>query len=221
MRAQVLHRWGGPLVFEEVAMPSPGPGEALVKVDACGVGLTVLNYMRGDLGQRPEDLPRIPGHEVIGTVAETGPGVVGFRRGDRVMSYFYLICGHCDCCRTSHEPLCRNLKGNVGVARDGGYADYLVLPAVNFLPLPNGIDPVAATAIPDAIATPFHACRRAAVGPGDVVVVIGAGGGVGIHMLQMARLFGAEVIGVDAGQAKLDAIRAAGARVARDFHAPG
>jgi propanol-preferring alcohol dehydrogenase len=177
--------------------------------------------MRGDLGQRPEDLPRIPGHEIIGTVTETGPDVAGLRPGDRVMSYFYLMCGRCDFCRTSREPLCRYLKGNVGVTRDGGYAEYVTLPAINFLPLPAGIDPVVATAIPDAIATPFHVCGRAAISSGDVVMVLGAGGGVGIHMVQMARLFGADVIGIDVGPRKLKEIRDAGASMACDFHAPG
>ena len=142
---------------------------------------------------------------------ETGAGVEHPRVGERVMAYFYLACGHCDLCRLAHEPLCRNLRGNVGVAADGGYAEYCALPAFNLLPVPAGVEPVAATAIPDAIATPFHVSRRASIAPGDVVVVMGAGGGVGIHMVQMARLFGARVGGVDVGDAKLAAAREAGA----------
>jgi D-arabinose 1-dehydrogenase-like Zn-dependent alcohol dehydrogenase len=217
MRAQVLHEWGGELSFEDVPAPKPGAGEALVRVEACGVGLTVLNSMRGNLGQRREDLPRIPGHEAVGTVVEIGSGVAGLHPGQRVMVYFYLACGACDYCRLAHEPLCRNLHGNVGVARDGGYAEYLVLPAFNLLPLPDGIDPVAGTAIPDAIATPYHVSRRSAIGPGDVAMVIGAAGGVGIHMVQMARHFGADVIAVDVGAAKLAAARERGTVAALDF----
>lgn len=221
MRAQVLHQWGGELVYEEVETPAPAAGEALVRVEACGVGLTVLNYIRGNMGQRPEDLPRIPGHEAVGTVAAVGPGVQGLRPGDRVVTYFYLTCGHCDFCRLAHDPLCREFRGYVGVARNGGYAEYLALPAVNFLALPPGVSAVEATAIPDAIATPFHVCRRAAVGPGDLVLVVGAGGGVGIHLVQMARVFGADALGVDIGDEKLRAVSDAGALGALDARSPG
>ncbi|PYM28179.1 MAG: NADPH:quinone oxidoreductase [Candidatus Rokuibacteriota bacterium] len=211
MHAQVLHAWGDALKYETVAVPKPRAGEALVRVEACGVGLTVLNYMNGNQARRADWLPRIPGHELVGTVVETGAGVEHPRVGERVMAYFYLACGHCDLCRLAHEPLCRNLRGNVGVSADGGYAEYCALPAFNLLPVPAGVEPVAATAIPDAIATPFHVSRRASIAPGDVVVVMGAGGGVGIHMVQMARLFGARVVGVDVGDAKLAAAREAGA----------
>ncbi len=220
MYAQVLHQWDGQLIYEEVETPTPAPGEVLVRVEACGVGLTVLNYMRGNLGTRPEDLPRIPGHEAVGRVVATGAGVDTPRVGDRVMSYFYLTCGSCDFCYRAHEPLCRNFRGLVGVARHGGYAEYLALPAVNFLPVPENLSSIEATTIPDAVATPFHVCRRAHIGPGDVVVIVGAGGGVGIHLVQMVQAFGAEAIGVDLGEAKLQAVRAVGARIALDFRTP-
>jgi D-arabinose 1-dehydrogenase-like Zn-dependent alcohol dehydrogenase len=180
------------------------------------VGLTVLNYMNGHQVRRPDWLPRIPGHELVGTVVDVGPGVAPLRAGQRVMAYFYLACGLCDMCRLAHEPLCRALRGNVGVATDGGYAEYCALPAFNLLPLPDGLDPVAATAIPDAIATPLHVSRRADIAPGEVVMVVGAGGGVGIHMVQMARLFGARVVAVDVTPAKLAAAREAGADVVVD-----
>jgi propanol-preferring alcohol dehydrogenase len=217
MFAQVLHQWGGVLSYEEVPTPSPAPGEALVKVEACGVGLTVLNYMRGDLRQPTPSLPRIPGHEIVGRVEALGEGATGLHPGDRVMAYFYLTCGQCEFCRLAHEPLCRDFRGYVGVNRDGGYAEYVTLPAVNWLPVPKGLSAVEATAIPDAIATPYHVCRRASIGPGDVVVVVGAGGGVGIHTVQMVRAFGGEAVGVDLGEAKLQAIRTAGAVAAVDF----
>lgn len=220
MHAQVLYQWGGEVVYEEVPTPVPGPGEALVKVEACGVGLTVLNYMRGDLGKRPEDLPRIPGHEVIGTVDDVGADVDSFHIGDRVMAYFCLTCGRCDFCRLAHEPLCRNFQGFVGVARDGGYAEYTVLPAANLLMVPNGIGPVEATAIPDAIATPFHVCHRAAIGPGDLAMIVGAAGGVGIHTVQMVQAFGGDVIAIDQGDEKLDATRRFGAVAAFDYRSP-
>jgi propanol-preferring alcohol dehydrogenase len=198
-------------------VPRAGDGEAVVKVEACGVGLTVLNYMNGNQQRRAELLPRIPGHELVGTVVEVGAGVTTPKVGERVMAYFYLACGGCDYCRLAHEPLCRNLRGNVGVAADGGYAEYCALPAFNLLPVPAGIQPVEATAIPDAIATPLHVSRRAGIAPGDTVMVIGAGGGVGVHMVQMAALFGARVIGADIGAVKLAAAREAGASLTLDL----
>jgi propanol-preferring alcohol dehydrogenase len=219
VKAQLLHAWGGPLTYGEYRDPTPGPAEVLVAVRACGVGLTVVNYMKGNLG-RPETLPRVPGHEFAGVVVAVGPGVSAVQTGDRVVSYFYLTCGRCEWCRSAREPLCRNGGGYVGVHRDGGYAELAVLPEANVLPLPDRVPFVEATVIPDAVATPYHVCAsRAQVRPGDQVVVIGAGGGVGSHMVQMARLFGGRVVAIDAGEAKLEHCRRLGAEAAFDIHA--
>ncbi len=220
MKAQIIHAWGGPLAYEDRPRPVPQAGEVLVAVRACGVGLTVLNYIQGTLG-RPDDLPRVPGHEIAGVVAEAGPGVTTVRPGDRVMAFFYLTCGRCEFCRAGRDSLCREHAGYVGVHRDGGYAEFVALPEANVLPLPDGIPFADATAIPDAIATPYHVCAaRASVRPGDRVLVIGAGGGVGIHMIQMARLFGGEVVAVDVDDGKLARCRGLGAAHAVNFRAP-
>jgi D-arabinose 1-dehydrogenase-like Zn-dependent alcohol dehydrogenase len=204
MRARFIERWDGPLLEGEWPDPEPGPGEVLIDVEACGVGLTVLNCIRGDLGDNPADLPRVPGHEFVGTVARVGAGVDADLIGSPVMAYFYLCCARCRRCRAGHESLCERLAGYVGVNRDGGYAERAILPVQNVVALPQGVDPVAATAIPDAIATPLHLTRRAAIAPGERVAVIAAGGGVGIHMVQVARLFGADVAGLEAAPAKLE-----------------
>ena len=220
MKAQLLHAWGEPLRHGDHPDPAPGPGEVLIAVRACGVGLTVVNYMGGNLG-RPESLPRIPGHEFTGVVVETGEGVAGVRAGDRVMSYFYLTCGRCEWCLAGRDPLCRRHAGYVGVHRDGGYAELAVLPEANVLPLPDGVPFVDGTVIPDAVATPYHVCTaRAGVRPGDRVLVIGAGGGVGIHMTQMARLFGGRVVAVDVDDAKLEHCRRLGAAETVNITAP-
>lgn len=215
-----LHRWGGELVWETFELPDPGPEEALIQVEACGIGLTVLNCIRGDLADERATLPRVPGHEIVGRVIAVGSGVTEVTPSQRVVVYFYLSCGTCLPCRSGRDSLCRNLGGWVGVHRDGGYAPYAVLPARNLLPLPESIPAAQATAIPDAIATPLHVCKtRAQIRPGDRVVVIGAGGGVGIHMVQMAQLFGAEVVGLEAQEEKFDLIREAGGIpvLSRDF----
>lgn len=208
-----IHHWGGDLHWEVFTIPAPGPGEALVRVEACGIGLTVLNCIRGDLGNDPAMLPRVPGHELVGRVEAVGEGVSTLTPGQRVMAYFYLACDVCSLCRAGQHSLCQNLKGQVGVHCDGGYAPYVVLPARNLLPVPESIPAAIATAIPDAIATPLHVCKsRAQIKPGDRVVVIGAGGGVGIHMVQMARLFGAEVAGLEISEKKFPAIEQAGGK---------
>ncbi|MGH7777150.1 MAG: alcohol dehydrogenase catalytic domain-containing protein [Candidatus Dormibacterales bacterium] len=203
MKAWRLGAWGGDLRLEDVADPVPADGEVLVQVEACGVGLTVLNCIRGDLGHDPADLPRTPGHELVGRIVQTGPGVPAERAGELVTAYFYLFCGRCPSCLGGSEPLCRNMAGYVGVDRDGGYAELAALPSRNALVLPAGLDPVAATVVADAVATPVHVARRAGLRPGDRVAVVGAGGGVGIHMVQVARLHGAHVLGLDVSPAKL------------------
>jgi propanol-preferring alcohol dehydrogenase len=206
-----IHQWGGPLQWDAFDIQPPGAGEVLVRVEACGIGLTVLNCMRGDLADGRATLPRVPGHELVGRIAAVGPDVASIGVGQRVMAYFYLVCGTCPACRAGHDSLCTNLAGWVGVHRDGGYAPMSVLPARNVVPLPEAIPPAEATAIPDAIATPLHVCRaRARIQAGDRVAVIGAGGGVGIHMVGMAAHFGARVAGLDTHEDKFDAIRAQG-----------
>ncbi|MFH1169217.1 MAG: alcohol dehydrogenase catalytic domain-containing protein [Chloroflexota bacterium] len=201
MKALVLHEWGGPLKLEDVPVPKVGPGEALVKVRASGIGLT-LNWIRqGLMGGK---LPRIIGHEIAGDVVEVGPQVKSRKVGDRVCVYFYLNCGTCEFCRQNRETLCRNFGGVVGAAIDGGYAEYVKLPEENLLPIPDEMSYEDASIIPDAIGTPLHTVReRAQVRPPDTVMVMGAAGGVGIHAVQMAKLCGGWVIGVDTTDDKL------------------
>lgn len=205
-----IHTWGGPLVWEHWALEDPAPGDVLIRVEACAIGLTVLNCIHGDLSTSAP-LPRVPGHELVGQIVAVGDGVAHELLSTRVLGYFYLTCGRCLACLGGHDAQCANLAGWLGVHRDGGYASYTAIPAANALPIPESLDPVLATAIPDAIATPLHVCKtRLRLTPLDRVVIIGAGGGVGIHMVQMARLFGAAVCGLDVRPEKFDAIRAAG-----------
>ena len=187
-----------------------------LRVLSCGVGLTVLNAINGDLrGDRSIALPRVPGHEICGEAIEVADGVTDVQLGERGIVYFYLTCGRCWFCSTGQEPLCDRLAGFVGVDIDGGYAEETVVPARSFVAIPDAVDAVGATAIPDAIATSVHVCgTRARPRPGEIVAVVGAGGGVGIHLVQVARLFGARVVAVDVTDEKLSLAREAGAELA-------
>lgn len=201
MHAMVVRNWGEASVLEERAVARPGPGEALLKVRAAGVGLTLLNMRSGAFGG---STPRIMGHELGGDIVEVGSGVTHLRVGQRCAVYFYLTCGRCRFCRGGRETLCEAFGGYVGVHRDGGFAQYVCLPAENFLPIPDGLDYEAAAIAADAVNTNWHCMReRARISARDTVLLIGAGGGVGIHGVQVAKLFGARVIAADVSEAKL------------------
>lgn len=210
-----LHAWGQPPVWGRIDVPEPGRGEVLVEVEACGVGLTVLNCMNGHLDDSPDLLPLTPGHEVVGRVRAVGDGVTRPLPGERVLAYFYLSCFRCPACLSGRESRCENMAGWYGVHRNGGYAQFTVLHAGNAIPAPDSLSAAEATAIPDAIATPVHVCRsRLGLRFGDRVAVVGAGGGVGAHMIQVARTCGADVVGIDVSDDKLDLIQDLGATAA-------
>ena len=210
MKAMVLEQFGAPLKLKDVPMPKVGPNEALIRVRVCGAGLTVV-IMVATPG-RITAYPRIPGHEIAGEIVEVGSEVRTFKVGQRVTNHYYLTCGHCRYCRSGRETLCENFRGNVGSGCDGGYAEYVALPERNLVAIPDGVTDLEASVASDAIATPYHACHaEAQISPGDDVLVIGAGGGVGIHMLQMARLCGGRAIAAEVGEEKLELAREMGA----------
>src|SRR5262245_40192564 len=178
MKAMLLR---GPNVpFELIDRPDPvaGPSEAVARVLACGSGLTIQH---AKAGRRRIPFPRIIGHEIAGQVVEIGPGVTGLFGVDGVTAYFYLNCGHCRWCLANLEPLCTSGGGNVGFNCDGGYAEYIKLPAHIFIKLPEALDykrhPAEIGVITDALATPYKVLRRAHIKAGETVAVIGAGGG--------------------------------------------
>jgi propanol-preferring alcohol dehydrogenase len=210
MRAMVLPAFGEPLRLATVPVPKIGPGDVLLRVRAAGVGLTVV-IMTAVPG-RVTAFPRIPGHEVAGEVVEAGAEVTHVTVGERVACHFYLTCRVCRFCRSGRETLCTAFRGYVGQACDGGYAEYMAIPGANVTPIPDGVTDLDAAVATDAIATPYHACREEArVGPGDTVLIVGAGGGVGIHAVQMAKLCGGWVVAADVGDDKLQAARDCGA----------
>jgi len=188
MKALLLKGPNEPLTLENVPDPEPGAGEAVARVHACGAGLTIHHARAGRI---KVGYPRILGHEIAGEIVAVGAGVTDLKPGDGVTAYFYLTCGHCRWCRVNRETLCDNFAGYVGREIDGGYAEYMKLPASAFIKLPEGLDwrthPAEAGVVCDAIATPLKVTRRARLMPTDTVAVFGAGGGLGVHMLKVAR----------------------------------
>ena len=216
MKALVLN---GPGAFslETVPDPAPGPGQAVARVIACGAGLTIQHVKAG---RAKVDYPRIIGHEITGVIEAVGPGVTDIAVGDPVTAYFYLTCGHCKWCRIDRETLCENFGGYIGRACDGGYAELMKLPSKNFIKLPDSLDwkahPAEIGVITDAIATPVKVVRHANIRAGETVAVFGAGGGLGIHMLMLAKWAHAKVIAVDIAAGKFAACREAGADICID-----
>ncbi|MGB0629110.1 MAG: alcohol dehydrogenase catalytic domain-containing protein [Alphaproteobacteria bacterium] len=212
MKALVLNGPGEPFSLETVPDPVPGPGEAVAKVIACGAGLTIQHVKAG---RAKVDYPRIIGHEITGVIEAVGEGVTNVAVGDPVTAYFYLTCGHCKWCRINRETLCENFGGYIGRACDGGYAELMKLPARNFLKFPENLHwqnhAAEIGVITDAIATPVKVVRHAGIKAGETVAVFGAGGGLGIHMLMLAKWAHAKVIAVDIASDKFEACRSAGA----------
>jgi D-arabinose 1-dehydrogenase-like Zn-dependent alcohol dehydrogenase len=212
MKAMILRAPNTAFEMVQVPDPTPGLGEAVAKVVTCGAGLTIQH---AKAGRRKIDFPRIIGHEITAEIVAVGAGVTSLKAGDGVTSYFYLNCGHCRHCLSMLEPLCENTGGNVGLECDGGYAEYIKLPAHIFIKYPEALDykkhPAEMGVITDALATPYKVLRRASIKGGETVAVIGAGGGIGIHQLMMAKWANTRVIAVDIASAKFDACRKAGA----------
>src|SRR5437660_4386165 len=202
MQAMVLEEFGGTLKPQTRTVPEPGPGEVLVGVMACGAGLTLESIRLGHLGG---SVPRIMGHEFSGTIAALGAGIDGWRHDEPVTGSFYLFCGNCVMCASGREMLCLNHKGNIGARIDGAFAEYMLVPARNLVRIPSGVALHEAGIVADAVATPYHIAReRARIDPGQRVAVNGAGGGVGVHILPVAKAFGAFVIAVERDPVKLD-----------------
>lgn len=207
MKALVF-RGPGRIGLEDVDDPVPTPGEVLLQVDAAGVCGTDRHIVAGELGVAAGV---VPGHEIAGTVAEVGSEVEGWKPGDRVASFGQVTCGSCAACRAGISNRCRR-PAVLGMARQGGFAERIALPAECLIALPDAVpSPVGAIAS-DAIATPLHALTTVGrLQLGETVAVIGAGG-LGLHAVALARLAGAaRVVAVDPSEAARKAAVEAGA----------
>ena len=213
----MLHRFGAPLEAVEAPRPVPGPGEALVRVRACGVCATDLKVTGGRLTNLR--VPHVPGHEVAGEVTELGEGVSDLSPGDRVTVYIYVTCGFCRMCRGGRENICFNLRGRIGMDRPGGFAEYVAVPAANCIRVSDRLSWPEIAVLPDAVVTMYNALvTRARVGLGDWVVIVGVGG-LGAYGIQLAKRCGAHVIAVDVQEAKLEWALKLGADAAFDAQA--
>lgn len=215
MRALVVKQFGGPLVLEDMPLPQPGADDALVRVRACAVDQFDLTIRDGKFPWAR--VPLILGHEIAGVVEKLGANVSHVEPGDRVVSTLYLTCGRCRYCLTGRETICADFLGYVGIHTPGAYAEYTVLPARNLVKLPDSVSFPNGSVTANAIGTPYHALtKRAQVQPGERVLITGAGGAVGVHAIQLARLMGAFVMAVDSGAEKLRVARDLGADVTFD-----
>lgn len=212
MRAIRIHEHGGPekLLLEEI-QPSPvRPHEARIRLHAAGVNHLDLWVRRGIPGVR-YPLPITPGCDGAGIVLELGAPVKGFASGDPVVLAPGVSCGLCEACFSGNDNLCREY-GILGEHRDGTCAEEVVVPIRNLIPKPSGLSFDQAAAIPLVFLTAWQmVVEKAKVRPGETVVVLGAGSGVGSAAIQIARLHGARVVAVSSSQEKLDKAKDLGA----------
>jgi len=203
VKAFQLTAHGAPGKFElrEVPDPHPGPDEVVVQVQSCGLNHLDLWLEEAGLPV-PVQLPRTPGGEVAGRIFEVGNAVMGWRKGDEVAVQSNLFCGECEFCRRGEESLC--LRSEIlGVQRDGGFAEKVLVPARALMRLPVGVDFDTSAALTLAGSTAMHMlANRAQVHPGDWVLVIGGASGVGSAAIQIAKQLGARVISTGSTEAK-------------------
>lgn len=218
MRAAVVRAFGAPLVIEERPIPTPGPGEVLVRVHACGVCHTDLHAADGDWPVKPTP-PFIPGHEAAGVVAALGPGVVGLKEGDLVgVAWLHDACGGCEYCETGWETLCES-QHNSGYSVDGGFADYVIASAPYVGRLPDRANFLELAPILCAGVTTYKGLKETEARPGEWVAISGIGG-LGHVAIQYARAMGLHIVALDIHEDKLALARALGADVAVDAGAP-
>ncbi len=213
MRAVRIHAFGGAeqLIYEEsVPEPEVGAGEVKVRVRACALNHLDI-WVRNGIPAYKTPLPHILGSDIAGEVAEVGEGVRGWGVGDTVILYPIVSCGKCRFCKMGRENLCQEVQV-IGAHCAGGYAEYIVVPERNLLHKPANLSFEAAAAFPLVFLTAWHMLiAKARLQPGEWVLVMGGGSGVGSAAIQIAKLRGALVIATAGNEAKLERCRALGA----------
>ena len=219
MEAAVVTQFGAPLVIKEVPVPTPGLGEALVKIEACGVCHTDLHAANGDWPVKPS-LPFIPGHEGVGRVVSLGDGVTDLKVDDAVGApWLNWACGTCEYCITGWETLCLRQK-KTGYSVNGGFAQFVLAPAAYLGRLPDDADWNRMAPILCAGVTTYKGLKETEAKPGEWVVISGIGG-LGHVAIQYAKAMGLYVIAIDVDEAKLSLAKKIGADAAFDCRNSG
>ena len=214
MKAAVVHRFGDKLQIEDVPVPVPAEGQALIKIEATGVCHTDLHAVDGDWPVKPT-LPFIPGHEGAGTVVSLGPGVKHLKEGDRVgIAWLHSACGYCEFCLTGWETLCLKQQ-NSGYSINGSFAEYALGQADYLARLPDKLSFTDAGPILCAGVTTYKGLKETQARPGEWVVISGVGG-LGHVAVQYAKAMGLHVVAVDLGSDKLDLASKLGAEITID-----
>ncbi|RNM16415.1 zinc-dependent alcohol dehydrogenase [Nocardioides pocheonensis] len=209
MKAAVVPALGAPLEIREVPVPTPGPGQVLVKIEASGLCHTDIHAARGDWPVKPKDL-LIPGHEGVGRVETVGEGVELVAVGDRVaLPWLGLACGHCRYCVAGWETYCTTPQ-YMGYTIDGSYAEYAIGYASHVVKVPEGITSIDAAPLTCAGVTTYKAIKVGRPQPGENAAVVGIGG-LGHLGLQYAQIFGATTIAIDVEDEKLQLAKDLGA----------
>ncbi len=200
MKAIRLVEPGRRLELHKVPMPAVGARDVLVRVKAAGICHSDAHYRAGRSLVRP--LPLTLGHEVAGVVEKAGAEVAQFKAGDRVCLHYLASCGECDYCQRGNEQFCVS-GAMMGKYRDGGYAEFIVMPARSVFRLPEEIPFEQGAILMCSSATSLHALNKARLRAGETVAVFGVGG-LGLSAIQLAKVFGArEVFAVDIKPGKL------------------
>jgi propanol-preferring alcohol dehydrogenase len=197
-----------PLQLQDIPIPTAGPGDVLLRVKAAGICHSDAHYRAGT--SRVEPLPMTLGHEVAGVVEAVGPGVTHLQPGDRACLHYMVTCGHCQYCNAGHEQFCTS-GVMIGKYRDGGYAEYIAVPARSDFLLPDEIPFEHGAIMMCSSATSFHALHKARLKPGETVAVFGVGG-LGLSAVQLAYALGAlSVYAVDIDDDRLSLAQQFGA----------
>ncbi len=217
MKAVRYHEFGGPevLKYEDAPYPVLRKDQVLVRVKACALNHLDLWCRKGLPGIK---LPHINGSDVAGDVAEVGEYIKGVNPGQRVLLAPMVFCNHCEFCVSGRQTLCREFTV-LGNLVDGGNAEYIAVPQVNVIPIPNGLTYDEAASVPLVFLTAWHMLvGRCQIQPGDFVLVWGAGSGVGSAAIQIGKLFNAKVIATAGSEAKLEKARELGADYTIDHY---
>jgi NADPH:quinone reductase-like Zn-dependent oxidoreductase len=212
MKAVRFHEHGGPevLKYEDAPDPKIQANEVLVKVKACALNHLDI-WLRGGVRRWQLALPHIVGSDIAGEVAEVGSVVTRVKAGDRVLLSPGISCGQCEACFKGLDSACRSYT-LFGVMVDGGYAEYVKSPELNVIPIPGDLNFDEAAAVPLVYTTAWHMLfTRAGLKPGEDVLVIGAGSGVGMAAIQICKLVSARVIATAGADWKLEKARELGA----------